>query len=304
VRVMFKRLRRFFAYRMVYLGARLLMVLARALPRRLGRSIFAKLGAVAYLVLAKSRKIALANLRFIYGSAFTDKEIRRIALRAFENLARCGYDVARLDSITPEGIESIVTVTGGDHLDAALARGRGVIALTGHVGNWELLAAYWSMRGYPVNVLATRMKDARLERLVSGMRRRVGLKVIERSAGLKEALRCLRRGEILGILIDQDTAVDSVVVDFLGRPAKTAVGPVKLALHTGAAVVPLAALENRDGTYHIDIKAPLDLNGDQSQLADDVSKCSKAVEAYIGADPTQWVWMHKRWKSVTSGMYA
>jgi len=301
---MSKRLRRFFTYQIVYFGARLLVVLAAALPRRAGRSLFGGLGALAYLILAKSRRVALANLRFIYGSTLTDKEIRRTALKVFTNLGRCGYDVARLDRITPDGIENIVTVTGADHLDAAMARGKGVIALSGHVGNWELLGAYWSMRGYRVNLLATRMKDGRLEKLLSRIRRKAGLVVIERSSGLKDALRCLKRGEMLGILIDQDTAVDSVVVDFLGRPAKTAVGPVKLALHTGAAIVPMVALGSDDGKYRIDVKQPLAVSTDRARLTDSVEKCSKAVEAFIDVDPAQWVWMHKRWKSVASEVYS
>jgi KDO2-lipid IV(A) lauroyltransferase len=301
---MFKRLRRFFTYQFAYFGARLLVVLAAILPRRAGRSLFGGLGALAYLVLAKSRKVALVNLRFIYGSTFTDKEIRRTALRAFANLGRCSYDVARLDRTTLDGMKDMVTVTGADHLEAAMARGKGVIALSGHVGNWELLGAYLSMMGYPVNILTTRMKDARLDNLVSRIRRKAGLVVIERSSGLKDALRCLKHGEILGILIDQDTAVDSVVVDFLGRPAKTAVGPVKLALHTGAAIVPMAAMGNPDGKYRIDVGQPLTLSGDRGRLADDVERCSKAIEAFIGADPAQWVWMHKRWKSVASEMYS
>jgi KDO2-lipid IV(A) lauroyltransferase len=301
---MFKRLRRFLAYQIVYFGARLLMVLAAVLPRRMGRSLFGGLGTLAYFVLAKSREVALANLRFIYGSTFTDKEIRRTALRVFANLGRCSFDVARLDRITPDGIKKMVTVTGADHLEAAVARGKGVIVLSAHVGNWELLGAYLSTMGHPVNVLATRMKDARLDNLVSRIRRKAGLVVIDRSGGLKQAVRCLKRGEILGIMIDQDTAVDSVVVDFLGKPAKTAVGPVKLALHTGAAILPMAALGSDGGKYRIVVKQPLALSGDPGRLADNVEKCSKAVEDFIGADPAQWVWMHKRWKSVASEMYS
>jgi KDO2-lipid IV(A) lauroyltransferase len=301
---MFKRLRRLFAYRLAYYGARLLMAVAGALPRRAGRRLFGWLGALAYLTLAKSRRVALVNLRFIYGSAFPDKEIRRIALGAFVNLGRCSYDVARLGRMTPDGIRKIVAVTGVDHLDAALARGKGVVGVTGHVGNWELLAAYLALAGYPVNVIASRLKDVRLDTLVADLRRKAGLVVIERSRGLKEALLALRRGEFLGLLIDQDTAVDSVVVDFLGKPAKTAVGMVKLAAHTGAAIVPMAALGNEDGTYRIEIKEPIAVSGNGARLADDVGKCSKAVEAFINAEPAQWVWMHKRWKSVVSDMYS
>ena len=108
----------------------------------------------------------------------------------------------------------------------------------------------------------------------------------------------------MGVLIDQDTSVDSVVVDFLGKPAKTAVGPVRLASHTGAAIVPLAMLLTDRGEYRIEVKEPIFVSADAGALSGEVERCSKAVEAFIRTDPEQWVWMHKRWKSLASDMYS
>ena len=296
---MLKRLRRLAAYLVV----RILLKTAQVLPRTIGSAVFGMLGAVAYLCLAKSRKIAWANLRLVYGRGTPDKEIRGIAAATFVNLAKFAFDVARLKGQTPEGIKSLVKVTGRHHLDKALAKGKGVIALTGHVGNWELLGAYFSLMGYPVNVLATRLRDSRLNDQLVSLRDTVGLKVIERSRGLKQAFRCLRRGEVLGVLIDQDTSVDSVIVDFLGQPAKTAVGPVKLAARTGASIVPLAMLLMDDGSYHIKVREPLHIGGHSDALKCDVEECSKAIEGFIYEKPSQWVWMHRRWKSVRSDIY-
>jgi KDO2-lipid IV(A) lauroyltransferase len=255
------------------------------------------------LLLRKSRSIALANLKLVYGRAVPDTDIRRIAEAAFTNLGRFAYDTARMRKATPQSIRRIVGVKGQEHLDRALARGKGVIALTGHIGNWELLGAYFSLMGYPVNVLATGLKDTRLNTMLVGIRRSVGLTVVERSSGLMAAFRCLRRGEILGMLIDQDTSVESVIVDFLGRPAKTAVGPVKLASRTGAAIVPVAMLMTDQRNYQIEVKEPIAIGGNGSSLERDVEKCSKAVEEFIHRKPSQWVWMHKRWKSVFSDIY-
>lgn len=295
-----KSLRRFCAYLLI----RVLVSLARVLPRRLGSAVFGNLGAAAYLCLRKSRRIALVNLRLIYGRAVPDKEIRRIARRAFINLGKFAYDVVSLNRVAPQGLARIIEVTGLDNLDRAFARGKGVILLSGHVGNWELMAAYLSRAGYPLNVLATRLKNSRLDELIVSLRRNVGIAVLERSGGLKDALRCLNRGEILGILIDQDTSVESVLVDFLGRPTKTAVGPVKLASRTGAAIVPLAMLMTDNGHYRIEVKEPLVVSGQEASLVNDVERCSKAVETFIRAEPSQWVWMHRRWKSVVSDLYS
>jgi KDO2-lipid IV(A) lauroyltransferase len=98
--------------------------------------------------------------------------------------------------------------------------------------------------------------------------------------------------------------VESVVVDFLGRPAKTAAGYVKLARVTGASLVPMAMLMREDGRYEIQVNAPVEISGNGDSLESDVQRCSRAVEEFIRQDPTQWIWMHKRWKSVCSEIYA
>lgn len=296
---MLKKLRRLGAYLLVTTLVRL----AEILPRRTGALLFANLGAMAYRTLRRYRDIATANLKLVYGRTVSDKDIRKIAQGAFANLGRFAYDAARMRKETPQTIRRIVEVTGQENLDKALAKGRGVIALTGHIGNWELLGAYFSLMGYRVNVLATRLKDSRLNDMLVSLRRSVGLTVVERSKGLMQAFRCLKHGEILGVLIDQDTSVESVIVDFLGKPTKTAVGPVKLASRTGAAIVPLAMLMTEEGDYRIEVKEPISVGDNGSSLERDVQKCSKAIEEFINKEPCQWVWMHKRWKSVFSDIY-
>jgi KDO2-lipid IV(A) lauroyltransferase len=297
---MFRKLRRFLAY-IVVAG---LIKLAEILPRRIGTALFAWFGAAAYRLMARSRGVALANLELVYGSTTPDTDIRRIARAAFKNLGRFAYDTARMRKTTPKTIQSIAGITGKEHLDRALARGKGVVALTGHVGNWELLGAYCALMGYPLTVLATGMKDSRLNGLLLDVRRSTGLKVVERSKGLPAAMRCLKRGEMLGVLIDQDTSVESVVVDFLGQPAKTPVGPIKLASRIGAPVVPMAMLMSDEGDYRVEVKEPITVGDNGSSLEQDVEKCSKAIEEFIHRKPSQWVWMHKRWKSVLSDMYS
>ena len=274
------------------------------LPRSVGAPLFGHLGRVAYLILPRSRKVTLTNLRLIYGEVLAEREIRALAARVFANLGRFAYDAVRFGLAPAPELERVTSVSGRHHLDEALARGRGVIAITGHVGNWELLAACLTSLGSRVTVLATRMKDARLNDVVVGLRQQLGMVVLDRSWGLREALRCLKRGEVLGVLIDQDTSVDSVVVDFLGRPAKTAVGPVKIAARTGAAIVPMAMLMAEDGRYRLEIGQEITIDGVDTSLVKDVERCSKAVESFIRAEPSQWVWMHKRWKSVVADLYS
>jgi KDO2-lipid IV(A) lauroyltransferase len=297
---MLKRIRRFATYLLI----RLLVVVAGVLPRRVGHALFGWLGGLAYRVLRQSRKVALANLQLVYGGRHTDKQLRDIARRSFMNLGRFAFDAITMCKYPLRGLDAMVEITGRHHLDRALARGEGAIALSGHIGNWELMGAYLARKGYPVNVLATRLRDQRLDDLLVGLRRQAGLKVLERSRNTLGAFRCLKKGEMLGVLIDQDTSVESVTVDFLGHPAKTPVGPAMLASRTGAPVVPMAMLMTPEGKYRIEIREPISSNGDEASLKGDVAAYSKILEEFIRLDPAQWVWMHKRWKSSFSEMYS
>jgi KDO2-lipid IV(A) lauroyltransferase len=218
-------------------------------------------------------------------------------------MGRFAFDVARLPVQTEESISRIVRITGKSHFEKALRSGSGVIALTGHIGNWEMMGAYFALMGYPINVVATTLRDNKLNDIINEIREGSGMKVLERRKGTMGAMRCLKRGEVLGVLIDQDTSVQSVEVDFLGVTAKTAVGPVRLAAKTGAAILPAAMLMTDDGKYHVEIREPLCVVGKPRTLLDDVRKCSDAVEEYIRKEPGQWVWMHKRWKSVQPEIY-
>ncbi len=297
---MLRKFRRFVAY----LTLKSLIWIAELLPRRVGGSWFAGLGGLAYSLFPGLRDVALANLKLVYGRSLSDEDQAGIARESFSNLARVCYDFARMRKQTRESVEELVEVEGLHHLDEALARGKGVIAITGHIGNWELMGAFLSLKGYPVNVLATRMRNERANRALVGLRKSAGVKVMERSSELMGAVRSLRRGEVLGVLIDLDTSVESVVVDFLGKPAKTASGYVKLAAATGAAIVPMAMPMTSSGSYELKIHEPVSIAGNGDSLEADVQKCSKAVEEFIWQKPTQWIWMHKRWKSTCSEIYA
>ena len=297
--MMLKKIRRFVSY----LFVRFLLMLARALPRGIGLALFGGMGVLAYYLLPRARRVAWTNLRFVFGDDLPARELRGIARTSFASMGMFAFDVARIPIQTRESISRIVRVTGRSHLDKALKKGDGVIALTGHIGNWEMMGAYFAMMGYPINVVATALRDDKLNDVIIEIREGSGMRVLERRKGTMGAMRCLKRGEVLGVLIDQDTSVQSVEVDFLGNRAKTAVGPVRLSAKTGATILPAAMLMTDDGKYHVEIKEPIRVVGKARTVLDDVKKCSAAVEDFILKQPTQWVWMHKRWKSVRPGLY-
>jgi len=237
----------------------------------------------------------------VYGKEKDEQEIYQMARAVFLNLGRNMADAFRLPCYNSQNIDQIVHAKGLDKLDRAFPKGKGVLALTCHVGNWELMAAYVAMKGYAANVVGAPIYDPRLDDLVINNRLQSGMKYIARGSATREIIRALRRNEIVGLLIDQDTKhVDGVFVDFLGEKAYTPVGPVILAMKTQAAVVPVAIHIQPDNIHLIEFDEQLELVFTEDESYNQIHNtqiCSNAIEKFIRKYPTQWVWMHQRWRT-------
>jgi KDO2-lipid IV(A) lauroyltransferase len=185
-------------------------------------------------------------------------------------------------------------------LDAALARGQGVVFVTGHVGNWEVLARRLTLAGYRMAAVAKEASDPRTTALIEGLRRQGGLEVIWRGApgAARQMLKTLRGNGLLGLLIDQDTSVQSVWVPFFGHLAKTPRAAADLALRTGA--VPLLGFAVREGPgrYRVELHdVELPAGDGEAAAVELTTRLTAGIEACIRRHPEQWVWMHQRWKS-------
>jgi len=285
---------------LTYLFVRFLIWAAGALPRPSALKLFSTLGALAFYLLPKARVTTEVNLSMAMPE-LPRAELRRTARRVWSDMGRNCVDVLRFSRTGWDELDKLVRVEGLGILEEAVSRGRGMIAVTGHIGNWEMLAAYFSMRGYPLSVLARPVRDGRFEKILDRLRRQKGMRPISRIANARPAYEALKRGGILGVLIDQDTPVKGVFCDFFGRPAFTPAGPAYLAMRTGAAVVPLAISMRSDGTHLVRILDPIDASardGDVDGRALEITReCTQALEKLIRYEPTQWVWMHERWKT-------
>jgi KDO2-lipid IV(A) lauroyltransferase len=192
-----------------------------------------------------------------------------------------------------------VTVDGLEVMNDALAQGRGVIAITGHVGNWELLAAEIAGRGYPVTVVARRVRDENFQALIDQLRRDSGLVVLDRdSPTFAQDVRSeLDRNRIVALLIDQDTRGAGVWVPFFGRPARTPPGAAVLALRKQAAVVAIFIERRPEGGHRITM-APIEpVEGrSRDRILALTAQMTEAIEAQIRHNPVEWVWWHERWR--------
>lgn len=253
-----------------------------------------------YLARSERRK-TIQHLTMVYGKEKSRREIYDLAKAVFFNLGRNMADAFRLSLYNSQNIDQIVTVKGQDILDRALAKGNGVLVLTGHIGNWELMGATMAIKGYPINVVGAPIYDPRLDELVVKNRQQSGMKYIHRGSATKEIIKALSRNEIIGLLIDQDTKhVEGVFVDFLGKDAYTPVGPALLVEKTRAVVVSMAIHIEKDNLHVIEFDNELPVQATGNSMFDRIHNTqvfSKAVEKFIRLYPTQWVWMHRRWKT-------
>ncbi|NMO22219.1 lysophospholipid acyltransferase family protein [Pyxidicoccus fallax] len=291
-----KRLKRFLRYLLI----RGVLLLLQPLPLGVARTLGARLGSLAYTLAGGERRKALKSLAVAFPEK-SDAERHELGRAAFRHLGAAAMEVACTGALD-QGLERLVAWPEEDRrvLETALARGRGVVFVSGHVGNWELLARRVARAGYPSQSIAKETTDPRLTELVGRFRERGGVRSIWRGqeGAARAMLRALRSGEILGILIDQDTKVQSLFVPFFGQLAATPRAAADLAIRTGAAVV--TGFCHRDGEgYRLSMEeVPVPQVEDREAAALELTAAlSLRIEAAIRRTPEQWVWMHQRWKT-------
>jgi KDO2-lipid IV(A) lauroyltransferase len=274
--------------------------LARLIPRKVGQSAFGTLGGWMGRILKKDRQRAIDNLAVAFPQA--PLMVREAMVAAmFKTLGRNIYDFLNLKNASTDRLHSLVgSVKGMDHFQRAEALGRGVIVITGHIGCWELMPPYFVTLGHRANVVARRMRDKRLAQELIAIRASVGVTTVDRDSSPRSMIRSLNRGELLGVLIDQHTSVSGAYVPFFGRPAFTPTGVAKLAILSGAPIVPMADFSSGSGKHTIQVLPPIvppkDPTDKETAIRQVTTECSLAVESLIRIDPKQWVWFHHRWR--------
>ena len=276
-----------------------------ALPRPVARSIGAA-GARALLFLRPNlRKTAEFNLKLAFPE-WTNQQRSAVRKAMTRNLGWMAAEFARFPTYTAENIGEVVVLDGHENFLAGQRRGKGVLYLTGHIGAWELSSFAHALYGFPLHYMARPLDNGPLDALVNKYRGLSGNKPIFKNESARQVLRVLKAAGTIGILADQNTMPEEGVwVDFFGKPACTTTGIARVALHTGAAVVPgYAYWDENLGKYRLRFEAPVELarSGDSERdIFENTQRFATVIEKIIRKHPEQWAWIHARWKNRPKG---
>jgi KDO2-lipid IV(A) lauroyltransferase len=277
----------------------------RLLPRRVARAIGAAIGAIAFRLLGRLRRVGIRNLELAFPEMTAAD--REVTLRSeYRNLGFLLAEFCKMPDYTPKTASRFIRYEGLENYLAALERGKGVLVLTGHLGAWELSSFYHSLMGMPMGMVIRRLDNPLVDAFVNRIRCLHGNRVIHKDDFARGLIASMRAGETVGILMDTNmTPPQGVFVPFFGVLACTASGMARIAAKTGAAVVPGFLLwEESEQKYVLHFGEELEVtrtgDAEQDALANTAS-FTAAMEGYIRQYPEQWLWLHRRWKTRPPG---
>lgn len=274
--------------------------ICNALPHKSAITLGAFLGSV--VARASRERTAKARARCARALAVGDKDAAAVVSGSYRHFGRGLVEFIRLAKMTDE-LENLIEVEGEEHLREAFGKGRGVIFLSAHIGNWEYGAALLARRGYPMNAIGAEQRDPRVTEAIASLRASAGVKPVGKGLDLKAAVACLKNKEILAVLLDQDAREAGLVSPFLGIPASTPIGPIKLARKFGSPVVPVHVTRVADGErLKMTIEPALEGEGGKpfgEDLRHAVDSCNEKISSWIRETPGQWLWMYPRWATTT-----
>jgi len=275
------------------------------LPRPLARAVAAQIALFLLLCRPPLWRAALVNLRLAFPDWSDAKRRHTIRIMA-RHLGWMAAEFAHFPDWSRENIERLVVIDGFEHFEAARRLGKGVIFLTGHMSAWEIAPFAQAVYGNPLSFLARAIDNSRVDALINRYRCLSGNLPIEKNNSARAILRVLHDGGTIGILADQNTSLDEgIFADFFGIPAATTTGIARIALRTGAAVIPgFIHWDDSMRKYRLRFEPAVDLgrsSDEEADIRENTLRFNKVIENYIRAHPDQWLWVHKRWKNRPPG---
>ena len=283
---------------MVYYLVKLVSQLVCVMPRALRRNLGMVVGRLCWpLVSAKRKQMTIDNISRAFGIA--EEQAAAIAKASGIRFGPMFMEVLHMPRLNKGNINQYVTLTGGEHLTDALSLGRGAVLATAHSGNWELLGAALAMHGFPLVAVVQRQTNAAMDTFINEYRTKAGMHVTYKQ-GVREMVKLMESGKIIGLLMDQDNHSHGVFVEFFGRMASTPQGAAALSRLNNAPIVPAFITENPDGTHTAILHPPVMVTKTANR-AEDIRSTTQhltlIIEQHIRLHPQEWFWLHNRWKT-------
>lgn len=288
-----------------YAPVRMALAAMGHLPRPWARRLGMGITAAFYLAHRRLVQVGQRNLALAFPEMPAAGRTR-ILRRLYQHLGRQMAEFCLFPTDRRETLPGLMTTVGLEHYLAARALGRGVLVLTAHLGAWELSSFGHSLNGYPMKFVIRPLDNAPLNQLVNGYRGLHGNLPIGKSEFARGLLHAMAANETVGVLLDQNSSPpQGVFVPFFGTPACTAIGPAKIALRTGAAVVPgFTVWDEAQQRYVLYFEPALELarSGDEdADVAANTARFTAVIEDWVRRYPDQWLWVHRRWKTRPAG---
>ena len=284
-------------------GLNLLVFTIKILPFRLSYLFGRFLSRIYFYAAVKNRQIALKNLRSAFGDEKKCAELKSIAKQSFNTMGHIVLDTVSFKDFSKQKFLSSIKIEGLENLENALKKENGVIAASAHLGSFTIMGARLSITGHKATFVARHARNKKVEKIIMNFCRQAGQKVIFNRpivTCMRRCMKVLSRNEILIIEMDQNFGTEGLKVNFFNKPAMVASGPIRLALSTQAAIVPMFIIRNPDNTHTIKIEPQItmDITGNMDEdVRHNLQKTVDIIEKYIRRYPGQWVnWIHKQWE--------
>ncbi|WP_378950952.1 lysophospholipid acyltransferase family protein [Pelosinus sp. sgz500959] len=281
-------------YQLVKIVSRIVCMLPPPIWQRIGKM----LGAFCWLIVPTKRK-KMAKENIMISLSLDPYQATEIAKRSTTRFGKMFMEVLNMPNFKANHMKDYVHYQGCEYLDEALKHGKGAILATAHSGNWELLGAALAMYGFPLIGVAQKQTNAEMDKFINEYRRMSGMHITYKT-GVREMVKMLGEGRVIGLIMDQDAHSDGVMVEFFGRLASTPQGAAALARMKDSPIVPAFITENTDGTHNVVLHPAVWVERTDSREEDirkTTQELTRTIEHHVRQHPHEWFWLHNRWKN-------
>jgi len=287
-------------HRLEYGAFLFLFQMTRLLPRRALLAVGRGLGVFVWRVVGFRRRVVLDNLTAAFGSEKDEAWIRRTALDFYRNLGMTLVEFLASGHRSTEDLKANVRIEGREHLEALAARGRGGLIVSGHLGNFELMAARAAATGHKAHGVIKTQSNRLIDKFYNEIRTRQGMGIIRTGGSFPRILEAIADGGFVGVLGDQDAGPKGQFVEFLGRPASVTRGPATLAVKAQCPLLMVFVFRQPDHSHVMRFDPPIEIDpawDEETAIRRLTEMHTERLAVAVREAPAMYYWVHRRWKT-------